>query len=111
MLLVNSAEDLESLGSFDLAKQAINFEYQSLVLLTLGEKSTGGYWARITGIQQEGRLLYVQAVANRPSNDQAVKQELTYPYDAVVIPKIQHVQVRSEVESLIGKHPQEYRAK
>lgn len=111
VLLVNAVEELESLGSFELAKQEIDFDHHSLVLLTLGENPTGGYWARITGLQQEGRLLYVQALANRPGEDQAVKQELSFPYDAVVIPKIRHADVRSEVESLVGEHPQEYWSK
>ena len=111
LLLVNSAQDLESLGSYDLAVHAVDFDKESLVLLALGEKPTGGYWARITGVQREGQQLYVQGLANRPSQDQAVTQALTYPYDAVVISKIRHAKVLSEIESLMGKHPQEYRAK
>lgn len=107
--LISSAGELESLGSYDLAVQSIDYDKESLLLLALGEKPTGGYWARITGVQRKGGLLYVQGLANRPSADAAVSQRLTYPYDAVVIRKIRNARIRSEIESVLGKHPQQYR--
>lgn len=111
LLLINASGELEALGSYDLAVQSIDFDHESLVLLALGEKPTGGYWARISGVHAEGDLLYVQGLANRPGDDQAVPQALTYPYDAVVIKKRRGMKVRSEIESVVGKHPQEYRSR
>ncbi len=111
LMLIQSGEELKSLGSYDLKVQTFDFERESLLLLALGEKPTGGYWARITGVQKEGDLLYVQGLANRPADDQAVPQVLTYPYDAVVVKKYRGASVRSEIESVVGKYPQEYRGK
>jgi len=105
--LINSVQDLESLGSYELASHEIDFDRQSLLIFALGEKPTSGYWAKIAGVQREGNLLYVQGWANRPSKDQTVTQVLTYPYAVAVLSKITEVQIRSEIESLVGEHQRE----
>jgi hypothetical protein len=105
VLLVNSHEELEQLNSADLIDQGIDFDDESLLLLSLGEKPTGGYWARITAVQRQGGLLYMQGSANRPHRDQTVPQVLTYPYAAVVIKKIHSAQIRSEIDSVLGRQP------
>lgn len=105
VLLINSREELESLNSSQLIDQPIDFDSESLILLALGEKPTGGYWARITAVQHQNNFLYVQGMANRPHRDQTVPQTLTYPYDAAVIKKIRSAQVRSEIESVLGRQP------
>ncbi len=103
ILLINKAEDLNRLGSYDLVNSKINFAKESLLLLTLGEQPTSGYWARITGIQRKGGLIYVQGMANRPGENETVTQALTYPYDAAVIKKIYSGELRSEIESVSGR--------
>jgi len=101
--LINSAEKLAALGSYDLSSQTVDFAKESLLLLALGEKPTTGYWAKITGIQRKGGYLYVQGLANRPLDDDATSPALTYPYDAVVVKKVYTRKVRSEIESIYGK--------
>ena len=105
VVLVNSYEELESLNSSHLINQTINFDRESLLLLALGEKPTGGYWARITAVQRKNNLLYVQGTANRPHKDQTVPQVLTYPYAAVAVKKIRSAKVRSEIDSVLGRQP------
>jgi len=105
VLLVNSREELESFNSSHLINQAVDFDRESLLLLALGEKPTGGYWARITAVQRQNNLLYMQGTANRPHRDQTVAQVLTYPYAAVVIKKVRSAQVRSEIDSVLGRQP------
>ena len=107
LMLINSAQELEVLGSYELTSHEIDFDRQSLLILTLGEKPTSGHWAKIVGVQREGSLLYVQGWANRPSEEQAVTQVLTYPYAAAVISKAKDVQLRSEIESLVGQDQRE----
>lgn len=105
VLLINSYEELEALNSLHLVNQTIDFDSRSAVVLALGEKPTGGYWARITAIQRKGDQLYVQGTANRPHRDQTVPQLLTYPYAAAVVKKIHSAQVLSEIDSVLGRQP------
>lgn len=105
VLLINSYEELESLNSSHLINQTVDFDRESLLLLALGEKPTGGYWARIKAVQHQYHFLYVQGTANRPHKDQTVPQTLTYPYAAVVVKKIRSAQVRSEIDSVLGRQP------
>lgn len=102
VLLINSDEELDSLGSYTLTGK-VDFRSESVIVLALGEKPTSGYWAQITSVQRKGNVLFVQGTANRPREDQPVAQVLNYPYDAVVIKKIYSATVRSEIESVLGK--------
>ncbi len=107
--LIRSAEQLEALGSSDLAGLGIDFARESLVLLALGEMPTSGFWARITGVQRKGDVLYVQGLANRPHESETVTPSLTYPYEAVVIKRVRAARVRSEIESVFGRSPEQFR--
>jgi len=64
----------------------VDLSEHDLVLHALGKQNTGGYWVHIDAIQQIGDKLFVQSTINRPASDQAVTQQITYPYALAVIP-------------------------
>lgn len=103
VMLINSQDDLQELGSEKLIDEPINFKKQSLLLVSLGERPTGGYWTKITAVQRQESALYIQGIANRPREDEPVTQTLTYPYAAVTIKKVYAAKVRSEIESAQGE--------
>lgn len=102
VMLINSLDDLKELGSEKLIDEPIDFKKQSLLLVSLGERPTDGYWTKITAVQRQERALYIQGIANRPRDDEPVAQTLTYPYAAVTIKKVYSAKVRSEIESAQG---------
>ncbi len=106
--LINSQAELDATGSSHLGDLSVDFSNQSLIVLSLGERSTGGYWATITGAQQKGGKVYFQAVASRPGDDAATTQAFSYPVAAAVIPKVQPRVVIPEVESVTGGSPEDY---
>jgi hypothetical protein len=101
--LITSAAELDATGSEELRGLNVDFDTHSLVVVALGEKPTGGYWARITGVQVKGDALFVQAVANRPGPKDAVTQAITYPYAAAVVEKVSAATVHPEVQSVEGR--------
>lgn len=103
VVLIQSEEQLKALNATELATVEIDFATQSLVVLSLGEQPTGGYWCRITGMQAGEGILYVQGLANRPGPDDMVTQALTYPAAAAVIAKTDATATRLEIESVLGR--------
>ncbi|MCC7145289.1 MAG: protease complex subunit PrcB family protein [Phycisphaeraceae bacterium] len=103
VLLITSPAQLRETGSQILAHKPVDFTRYSLVLLALGEQPTGGYWGCVVGVQRSGRTLFVQAQANRPDAQQPVAMVRTYPYAAAVIPKFTVMQVKSDIQSLVGQ--------
>ena len=102
VVVVNSREELQALGSVRLADQQFDFERESVVVFTLGQRPTTGYWANIDAVQKIDGELFVQGIANRPSDKQVTATVLTIPYSAVVVPKTGATQVRREIESTTG---------
>ena len=105
LTLISSQSQLDALGVDDLIGHDVNFYNESIVLATLGEMPTSGYWINITAIHQEGDLLQVYGQANRPPADAMAGQVLTYPYCAVVIPKTGATTVRDQIESVEDQDP------
>ncbi len=103
--LIKSSEDLAAHRSATLAALKVDFSMHSLVLLAMGQRSTGGYWARITQVSQAGDTLIVVGQANRPGPDQMVPQMLTSPYCVAVIPATTASRLRADVTSLTGQTP------
>ncbi|QDU32026.1 hypothetical protein KS4_00540 [Poriferisphaera corsica] len=99
--VVNSDVELNELGA-DLDLQP-NFDEESVVIVSLGEQNTGGYWVEITGVQQVGDTLYVQGVANQPAEDEMTTQVIEYPYAAVVVDKVDAVNVIPDLDQVSGK--------
>lgn len=100
VFLIQSRQELAAVGSVELINHPIDFDRYCLVVLSLGQQPTGGYWARITAAQLQGDVLYVQGFVNRPSAGQAVSQAITHPYAAAVIPKAHPRSVQSDIQSL-----------
>lgn len=103
LTLIRSQAQLNALGTDDLVGRPVNFNNESVVLATLGEMPTAGYWINITNITQEGDVLQVYGQANRPGADEMAGQVLTYPYCAVVIPRTGATGVRDQIESVEGE--------
>jgi len=55
------------------------------LLVTYGEKPTGGYVVEITDIAEEEGKLIVTAHFTEPGEDDMVTQALTYPYDLAML--------------------------
>jgi hypothetical protein len=102
--LLNSAKDVEGTGSKSLPSIKVDFNTESLLVLTLGQRPTTGYWARINAVQRAGDNVWVQGTANKPAKGDQVNQVVTTPYVAVVVAKIPSGgKVRSEIDSVTGK--------
>jgi hypothetical protein len=95
--LIKTEAELKKLG-FSPDGQ-IDFANQDMIILALGEQNTGGHQARITGVQQVGQTLYAQARIQRPGENQAVTQQITYPYTAVIVPETNATRLSGSTES------------
>lgn len=60
----------------------------SVVLLALGEQSSGGFVADITALQHKGGTLYVEGTATAPADDLPTTAVLTRPFAAVAIERV-----------------------
>lgn len=103
--LVNSKAELDALGSQELASKPVDFEHESLVVVALGQRPTGGWWAKIDSVQLQGDQLFVQATINRPAEGVPVLQVVTHPYAAAVISKVAKALPVLEPEQLTGAQP------
>ncbi len=102
--LLNSAKDVQGTGSTTLAAVKVDFNTESLLVLTLGQRPTTGYWARINAVQRAGDNVWVQGTANKPAKGDVTTPSMTTPYVAVVVAKIPAGgKVRSEIDSVTGK--------
>lgn len=97
--LINSDEQLEALDAEVLFDLNVDFETESLVLVTLGRQPTGGHWIKITAVSRASGALYIHGWANRPGPDQVTIQIRTFPYAAAVISKIQAATLHPEIDS------------
>jgi len=69
----------------DFGGQTLVHEGILYLLVTYGEKPTGGYDVEITGITEEEGKLVVTANFTEPGEDEMVTQALTYPYDLAML--------------------------
>lgn len=101
--LINDATTLENIGAKQLSDINVDFDTQSLVVLSLGQCPTGGYWAHIDGVQILGETIIVQGTANKP--DGTTTQALTFPFEAAVVSKVRGTPV-PDISSVEGQdHP------
>jgi hypothetical protein len=104
--LINSEEQRAALGSAAINTISIDFGSESLLVVAVGEKPTGGYWVRIDGVQIYKNDLYFQGTANAPGEGEMVAQSLTYPWAAAVIPHVDDaVVLHPEIDSVAGQSP------
>ena len=108
VMLVDRQSQLDELGVTRLDQLNIDFDRHQLVILSLGECPTGGYWGHIDGVQRVGDVLYVQARVNKPGDDQAVTQAITHPFAAAVVERTNARTAYSDPEQVHGEpHPAE----
>ncbi|MGM0651916.1 MAG: protease complex subunit PrcB family protein [Bacillota bacterium] len=69
----------------DFAGQIYELEGVLYILVTYGEKPTGGYDVEITEIVLQDEKVVVTAEFIEPAEDEMVTQALTYPYDLAMI--------------------------
>ncbi len=55
------------------------------ILVTYGEKPTGGYTVEIEKIEKQGETVKVTANFTEPGEDEVVTQAITYPYDLALL--------------------------
>lgn len=84
-VLVNAASETK----VNLASLEVDFEKESVVIVSLGTQPTGHYGIKINSAQKKGTKLFVQGIALLPQNSAAAPQTPTNPFAAVVIPKFQ----------------------
>ncbi|MEM7682491.1 MAG: protease complex subunit PrcB family protein [Planctomycetota bacterium] len=104
--LIDSAAQAGAVKSDALANaiRSVDWASQQVLVASLGEQPTSGYWTRITGAQREGSTLYVQYTANRPDGPAATV--ITHPYCIAVIERQPGVtQVIGESRSTTGQAP------
>lgn len=65
--------------------QTLVYEDILYLLVTYGEKPTGGYVVEITDITEKEGKLVVTAHFTEPGEDEMVTQALTYPYDLAML--------------------------
>ena len=61
--------------------QAYEYEDKLYILVTYGEKPTGGYTVEILEINDKPEALEITVNFSEPEPDQTVTQAITYPYD------------------------------
>ncbi|MEM6260725.1 MAG: protease complex subunit PrcB family protein [Planctomycetota bacterium] len=83
---IETKAQYEALGDADIFPGEVDFDTNDLVIVSLGERSTGGFAVNIESIQLSGGELAITGEATTPAEDAAVTQALTYPYSAVLIP-------------------------
>lgn len=69
----------------ELAGQTYELEGVLYLLVTYGERPTGGYDVEITDIAMQDDKVVVTAEFTEPAEDEMVTQALTYPYDLAMI--------------------------
>lgn len=70
------------------APPAVDFSREAVLVVSLGEKRTGGYSVEVTGVRREGDRLVVRAKVRAPGPGAIVTMALTQPYHMVRIPRL-----------------------
>lgn len=65
----------------------VDFDTQDVVLVGMGEQPSSGFGVEITGTQQVGSTLFVQASFTHPAPDDIVNTVITQPWAAATIDK------------------------
>jgi len=65
--------------------QTMVYEEILYILVTYGEKPTGGFEVEITGIEEKEDKIVVTVDFTEPGKDDMVTQAFTYPYDLAMI--------------------------
>ena len=95
--------DLLPLGQDVLEDLDIDFDTQTAIVVSLGQRETAGHWVRIHSAQLENNKLYVQFTINEPDDDQMTAQVITHPWAVATIPRVgDDVRIHPEPEHISG---------
>lgn len=83
--LPGEVQSLIEAAKNDFAAQTFEYEGVLYLLVTYGEKTTGGYTVEITDISEGEGKLVVTVKFCEPAADDFVIQALTYPYDLAML--------------------------
>ena len=72
-------------GLEDFGARILEYDGLLYLLVTYGEKPTGGYDVEITDISEKENKLVVTAHFTEPGKDDIVTEALTYPYDLAML--------------------------
>ncbi len=106
LVYVSSAGDLDKLaqlpsGNLALSMlRAIDFNEEHLVLVSLGQKATGGYGLTLTSSEIVDDVLELAVKVRRPAADAMVTQALTTPCAVIAISPEEWEQLRVSGEGL-----------
>ncbi len=65
--------------------QEKEYEGKRYVLITAGEKRTGGYAVEVTEVFETAKNLVVKVKFTKPAPEDMVTEALTYPYDLIIV--------------------------
>ena len=101
-VLINSAEEYnEFIGK---VPDDIDFEEKTVIAVFLGSRPTGGYSAEVKKIIKKEDKIVVNVQETRPGESCKVIMAVTYPYDAVLVEKIEdESKVEIDVSVDVGK--------
>ena len=85
--LITNQADWEAGGFAEACPAPMDFAAHDVVVVAMGEQTSGGYWVHINAIQLVGSEMYVQFTLNSPGEDEVAAAVMTYPFHAVAIPK------------------------
>ncbi len=65
----------------------VDFNKETILIATLGMRSTGGHTVQFSEIRHEGDTLKAVITSSSPAPDAMVTMALTYPFAVIAIPK------------------------
>ncbi|MBI5118855.1 protease complex subunit PrcB family protein [Candidatus Poribacteria bacterium] len=80
----------------------IDFQNASLLTVFLGQRPNTGYTVEIVAAREYEQAVVVKAIEHSPAPGMMYAQVITYPYQAVLIPKIHRKGVRFEKSLEVG---------
>jgi hypothetical protein len=83
-----SPESLQKLARRVVAGTGVDLVSQSMLIFTMGERSTHGYWCQVRSTSVKGDRLYVDIVRHRPGPRDRPTPGKQTPYCAVAMPRV-----------------------
>jgi hypothetical protein len=87
--LVTTAEELAALWPAGAAIEDVDFSEESVVVVALGERRTGGYSVEVESVVATDDGVVVRYVEGAPGPGCMTTQALTQPYRIIAIPRVE----------------------
>lgn len=71
----------------------VDFESRNVVIIYLGERSTGGYSVEVDSIYWKNEILFIKTKEIKPLKGQMVTMALTNPFCITTIPKVKNQKI------------------